>query len=157
MRGKTLAGIVTTAIVVVGAVSVAQGSPDPGPLPPLPAEKAKDPYGPAPYAPYLSGTAELPPAVPATDDPMQAVEAFVQRNRKEADEAIKTLTQERDSLRARLQKVEAALGRWKAVAGALEQSQATAAQPAQAEAVEPAPEAGPSLNDLPPAPGGTPR
>jgi hypothetical protein len=54
---------------------------------------------------------------------MQAVEAFVQRNRKEADEAIKALTQERDSLRARLQKVEAALGRWKAVAGALERSQ----------------------------------
>jgi hypothetical protein len=54
---------------------------------------------------------------------MQAVEAFVQRNRKEADEAIKALTQERDSLRARLQKVEAALGRWKVVASALEQRQ----------------------------------
>ena len=54
---------------------------------------------------------------------MQAVEAFVQRNRKEADEAIKALTKEQDSLRARLQKVEAALGRWNAVAGALERSQ----------------------------------
>jgi hypothetical protein len=142
MRGRTLAGIIAALVVVVGVVSMAQEPPEPSPLPLPAAEEAK--------------AALLPGAAQARDDPMQAVKAFVQRNRKEADEAIKTLTQERDSLRERLQKVEAALGRWKAVAGALEQSQATAAQPVQADAVEPAPEAGPALIDLPLAPGGTP-
>jgi hypothetical protein len=148
----TLAGIITALFVVVGLASMAQGPPESNLLPPPPTEEAKalpEQVGVTPDAPPLPGAAQ--------EDPMQAVEAFVQRNRKEADEAIKALTQERDSLRARLQKVEAALGRWKAVAGALEQSQATAAQPVQADAVEPAPEAGPSLIDLPPALGGTPR
>jgi hypothetical protein len=118
MRGKTLAGTVTTLIVAVGLASMAQGPPEPNLLPPPPTEESKAPpeqIGFTPDAPPLPGA--------APDDPMQDVEAFVQRNRKEADEAIKALTQERDSLRARLQKVETALGRWKAVAGALEQRQ----------------------------------
>jgi hypothetical protein len=118
MRGRMPAGIIAALVVVAGVVSMAQGPPELSPLPLPPSEEAK-----AADAPSLPGTAELPPAVVTTDDPMQAVEAFLQRNRKEADEAIKALTQERDSLRARLQKVEAALGRWKAVAGALEHRQ----------------------------------
>jgi hypothetical protein len=130
MRGKTLAGIITALVVVVGVVSMAQGPPELSPLPPPPTEESKalpEQVGATPDAPPLPGTAVLPPTA-TTDDPVQAVEAFVQRNRKEADDAIMTLTQERDSLRARLQKVEAALGRWKAVAGALERSQAEVAE-----------------------------
>jgi hypothetical protein len=50
---------------------------------------------------------------------MQAVEAFVERTRKEADDSIKALTREADTLRGRLLKVEAALERWKAVAQSL--------------------------------------
>jgi hypothetical protein len=122
MRRWTLAGIIAASVVVIGLASMAQGPPEPNLLPPPPTEESKaipEQVGVTPDA----GTAVLPPTVATTDDPIQAVEAFVQRNRKEADEAIKALTQERDSLRARLQKVEAALGRWKAVAGALEQRQ----------------------------------
>src|SRR4051794_30673321 len=125
MRRWTLAGIVAASVVIIGLASMAQGPPEPNLLPPPPTEESKalpEQVGFTPDAPPLPGTAVLPPTA-TTDDSMQAVEAFVQRNRKEADEAIKTLTQERDSLRERLQKVEAALGRWKAVAGALEQRQ----------------------------------
>ena len=141
MRGRMPVGIIAALVVVVGMVSMAQGPPEPNPLPPPPTEEAK-----AADAPSLPGTAVLPPAVVTTDDPMQAVEAFVQRNRKEADEAIKTLTQERDSLRARLQKVEAALGRWKAVAGALERSQTEVV-----ESTEPQPDT-PNLQPTPGTP-----
>ena len=54
-------------------------------------------------------------------DPMKAVESFLTRNRKEADDSIKALTSEAEVLRGRLQKVEAALARWEAVAGSLNQ------------------------------------
>ena len=75
MRRWTLTGIIAALAVVVGVVSMAQVPPEPSPLPLPTAEEAKAP--------------PLPGAAP--DDPMQAVEAFVQRNRKEADEAIKAL------------------------------------------------------------------
>jgi hypothetical protein len=68
--------------------------------------------------------ASLPsPIDPATEDPMAAVEEFLQRSRREADEKIKALTQEAETLHVRLTKVEAALGRWKAVADSLGQGQ----------------------------------
>jgi hypothetical protein len=54
-------------------------------------------------------------------DPMMAVDAFLTRNRKEADDSIQALTKEAEALRARLQKVEAALARWHHVSEALEQ------------------------------------
>ena len=60
-------------------------------------------------------------AVPVPDDPMGAVDSFLRRSRQEADESIKALTQEAEALKSRLQKVEEALGRWQAVAGALNQ------------------------------------
>jgi hypothetical protein len=73
----------------------------------------------------------LSDAIPATpsDDPMHVVEAFVVRNRKEAAESIETLTKEAELLRARLQKVEAALERWKAVENALRQDAAVPVPP----------------------------
>jgi hypothetical protein len=91
----------------------------------------------------------LPPAEPAAEDPMGAVESFLQRNQKEADDSIKALTQEAEALRARLQKVESALGRWKGVAQALElQSRSGVNSPPpvpQNKLGEPGPEAGPEL------------
>ncbi len=63
--------------------------------------------------------APAPEEVAAGGDPVQAVETFVRRNRQEADTAIKNLTQEAETLRARLAKVEAALARWQVVSAAL--------------------------------------
>src|SRR5690242_21585384 len=121
MWKQALTGLAVAAGLVGGAATLAQ---DPG----------------QPEPPALAGQ----PAAEA--DPMQAVEAFIERGRQEADGAIQALTQERDALRDRLQKVEAALGRWQAVADALEKSQAAPAavepEPAEAPAAGPADEPG---------------
>jgi hypothetical protein len=103
------------------------------------------------------------PLEPAAEDPMGAVESFLQRNQKEADDSIKALTHEAEALRARLQKVESALGRWKGVAQALEQQakSGTSSPPpvAQGTAVAPVSESPPPILPkdegpflLPPAP-----
>jgi hypothetical protein len=63
----------------------------------------------------------------AGDDPMAAVDSFLDRNRKEADDSIKALSREAEALRARLQKVEAALARWQTVSAALSQGLAPTA------------------------------
>ena len=68
-----------------------------------------------PTAPNL----QLVPGAMPTDDPVQAVEAFVAKNRKEAEEAIDRLTKEAEALCARLEQVEAALVRWTALDKAL--------------------------------------
>ena len=97
---------------ISGAV---QANPVPGGLPP---------FGLPPTGPVVPET--LPPQsltpAPTADDPVETVEQFVERSRQEADEAIKALTQERDDLRVRLQKVETALQRWQQVAEALKPS-----------------------------------
>jgi hypothetical protein len=53
-------------------------------------------------------------------DPEAAAFGFVERTTKEADDAIKALAKEAETLRARLQKVEAGLTRWQAVKTSLE-------------------------------------
>jgi hypothetical protein len=65
------------------------------------------------------------PTEPGQDaeDPMVAVETFLRRNRKEAEDSIQALSREAEALRARLSKVEAALARWQSVAGALNPGQ----------------------------------
>jgi len=69
-----------------------------------------------------------PEPSPAKADPVATVETFVERNRKEAESAIQTLTTEADNLKARLTKVEAALVRWQNFSRALNADQ-PAAQP----------------------------
>jgi hypothetical protein len=59
----------------------------------------------------------------AAEDPMVAVETFLRRNRKEAEDSIQALNREAEALRGRLAKVEAALARWQSVAGALKPGQ----------------------------------
>ena len=66
---------------------------------------------------------------PIAEDPMAEVDSFLDRNRKEADEAIKSLSAEAETLKARLQKVEAALARWQAVAGALNEGNPSLVEP----------------------------
>ncbi|WP_020466734.1 hypothetical protein [Singulisphaera acidiphila] len=52
---------------------------------------------------------------------MDDLKAFHQQSRQKAEDHIKALTKEAETLRARLQKVEAALEGWKALSIALEQ------------------------------------
>ena len=132
MRNRILAmsGVVLACLGGVVALAQQPGI-SPQPLrPPVadPAPIALPPPGP-PQAGVLVG--EPLPAAPT--DPTQSVEQFVQRSRKEADDAIKALTQEREALHARLQKVEAALQRWQQVADALN----PAAPPAEMRAEAP--------------------
>lgn len=109
---------------VVGAVEI-----HPLPVQPNPAEAKRwrsrlDPQAkPASESqPGLSESANpLPEARPAPgiEDPSATVDAFLQRNRKEADDSIQALNREAEALRARLARVEAGLVRWRAVSAAL--------------------------------------
>ena len=60
---------------------------------------------------------------PAQADPVQSVENFVERNRKEAENAIQNLTTEAENLKDRLTRVEKALVRWQAFSRALNTDQ----------------------------------
>lgn len=68
--------------------------------------------------------AAQPSPAPASgvEDPEKAAQEFVERTRKEADSAIKSLTAEAEILRARLKKVESGLHRWQALHAALDQT-----------------------------------
>ena len=111
----------------------------------------------------------LPRGEPSTnaEDRMAAYDGFMSRSRKEVDESIQSLSREAVLLKARLQSVEAALVRWQAVAGALDQASGAASisptvtEPAQLEPIPsgpalpqsslPAAEIGPKLPS-PPSP-----
>jgi hypothetical protein len=130
MRKRRLAAAVQACGLVGGVVTLAQG---PAELPPPPVEQgplpAADPPRPLPREAGVGRPQE---------DPMQTVEAFVLRGRKEAEGAIDTLAKEAETLRARLLKVEAALERWKMVEGAL-----------KGEASVPSHELSPQLESIP--------
>ncbi len=73
------------------------------------------------------GLVRLPsPAGPANDDPVQSARAFVERNRKEAQDELKKLKEEAERLRTRLGKVEAGIRRWEALLAALDTSEQVA-------------------------------
>ena len=87
---------------------------DPAPAP----TPAADPQiAPANVPPEVRSAALEPAA--AQVDPVEAVETFVERNRKEAEGAIHSLAEEAENLKNRLAKVESALGRWQSFARAL--------------------------------------
>ena len=69
--------------------------------------------------------------VPGKLDPVDSVETFVERNRKEAESAIQTLSIEAETLKTRLAKVETALTRWQSFSRALNADQ-PASQPSVA-------------------------
>lgn len=153
MRGRTLFGIVTALVVVAGVATLAQDSSpaqDPSPpetvdLAPAPPLAAQDPPDVEPAADVLeSPPAPGPSSVP--DDPMEDVDGFIQRSREEAAGKIATLTEERERLRERLRKVEAALAKWSAVNEALERGDTAEVGPQELLPVEPSLETG----DLPP-------
>jgi hypothetical protein len=96
------------------APALALPDPEPNPLPPaLPTPTT---------APKDTTAAWTPEGTLA--DPEGAAKAFVERSQKEADEAITALSKEAETLRARLEKVEAGLARWQAVKESLGSSNA---------------------------------
>ncbi len=95
--------------------------PEPNPLPPalpIPAD------APVPADAPAAATAVTWTPEGTLADPEGAAKAFVERSQKEADEAITALGKEAETLRARLQKVEAGLARWQAVKESLGSSAA---------------------------------
>ena len=94
-----------------------ENTKDATPFPVVPGDPAGLPDGSPPSRVAMPGD-NLPQAAEA--DPILAVETFVLRNRKEADDSIKSLTLEAEALRARLAKVEAALARWQGLSTALD-------------------------------------
>jgi hypothetical protein len=89
------------------------------------------PVPPLPPAPVVSAHSplELEPAsgLPApgeSDDPEKKVQAFVEQNRKVAETQLKNLRDEAETLRARLQKVEAGIRRWESLLTALQTNEA---------------------------------
>lgn len=81
---------------------------------------------------------------PAPEDPDKAAEAFMNQTRAQADGQIKALTTEAEQLRARLKKVESAIGRWQSLRAALD------LKPVQGQALAPPPAAEPALAPVSP-------
>jgi hypothetical protein len=85
-------------------------------LPPAPVVSARSPF-------ELDPSSGLPPAA-ESDDPEKNVQAFVEQNRKVAETQLKSLRDEAEKLRTRLQKVEAGIHRWETLLTALQTSEA---------------------------------
>ena len=111
-------------------------APGPAPTPAPPAAEAapllppgSDSQTAVPAPVVTSGsTLELAPVAgnPSpgeTDDPEKNVRAFVEQNRKVAESRLKSLKDEAEKLRSRLQKVEAGIKRWEALLTALQTSE----------------------------------
>lgn len=118
MRRTTLTAFCLALTLMAGVGVLAQRppvvAPPPGEdvlLPPA----IPNPLPPAQEAAPTAGSSVL-----SRDNPMDEVEAFVEESRKKADATIAKLTKEAETLRARLEQVDAALERWKTVAAGLE-------------------------------------
>lgn len=97
----------------------------------------------------------LPPLSPrrtdssAGEDPIAKLDAFMDRNRKEADDSIKSLTREASDLRVRLQKIETALARWQNVSQSLNQDSKLSIANPQDPQLEPVDPSSPDLRPIP--------
>ncbi|WP_435005094.1 hypothetical protein P12x_002985 [Tundrisphaera lichenicola] len=149
MRMRWMAGLVgASAVILATAATLAQRPMSPAPTPLNSVETKRWRSSNDPLVLEVNGpTSELAGPV----DPMEVVEAFLDRNRKEADESIRALNEEAEALRARLAKVEAALGRWQSIAGALQVEVREAPAPpgpepaaAQLDPIEPPPALAPA-------------
>jgi hypothetical protein len=125
MRRRMLAAAFMAVALVGGVVVLAQKPEPESDSKPLPAPTVEAPPQDAigiaqePALEVAVPQVRAQEAVRPPDDPMQEVEQFVTQNRKRAEDSIKSLSQEAETLRARLQKVEAAIERWKALEEAL--------------------------------------
>jgi hypothetical protein len=110
------------------ADKAAEPSPAPTPIPQdsapsVPREAAPPQGSPATVTDGGAVVVASSPADPANDDPEQNARAFVERNRKEAQDELKKLKEEAERLRTRLGKVEAGIRRWESLLAALERSE----------------------------------
>jgi hypothetical protein len=153
MHRRWIVGLaVVVGILLIGrAVSLAQREAKVLSLNPQTSARWTQPGQPAPAR--IVNDDGLPRAEPAAnaEDRMAAFDGFLGRSRKEVDESIQSLSQEEEKLKARLQNVQSALVRWRAVAGALDQASGGAmivpapeAEPAQLEPIAPSPAAPPA-------------
>jgi hypothetical protein len=106
----------------------AEPSLAPAPLPQdsapsAPAESAPPQVAPSTVTGIGAAVVVSSPADPANDDPDQNARAFVERNRKEAQDELKKLKEEAERLRTRLGKVEAGIRRWDSLLAALDNSE----------------------------------
>ncbi len=104
-----------------GAANRGRRPQDSAPSPPLRLTEPQ-PAPPPTAAGPVDPTAPSPPG-PANDDPEQNARAFVERNRKEAQDELKKLKEEAERLRARLGKVEGGIRRWEALLRSLDNSE----------------------------------
>jgi hypothetical protein len=142
MRGRQALTVRIIAAAGIAALGIAALAPrlwaqKPEDRPSTTPAPAPDPKADPLPLPSVADSDPLPPAIAAPAgftpegtlaDPEGAAKAFVDRSQKEADEAVTALSKEAESLRARLQKVEAGLARWQAVKESL--GSTAAARPA---------------------------
>lgn len=143
----TIAGVIASVALIgwVGRISWAQDGARKEPTPAAPAEELKPVPAsapldlPPPTAPdatpfQLPSTPGAPPPIdptasspagPTNDDPEKNARAFVEQNRKVAQDELKKLKDEAERLRTRLGKVEGGIRRWEALLAALENSEKT--------------------------------
>lgn len=88
----------------------------PPPVADQPAKASGDLLPAPPESPQPTAAPEPTPS----EDPEQVAKAYVEKTRREAEAAIKTLREEQNTLRERLKKVEAALQRWEALKAAVD-------------------------------------
>lgn len=140
MRRRRIAGLVLALGLVSGIATLAQ-RPDreePSPILPPPIHSDVNTLPQPEYAqpadvpnptresrpPARTRSSRLPAPTTRTEptrseDPLQAVDAFMEKSREQAEASIKTLTAEAEALRSQLRKVEAAIAKWETVAQAL--------------------------------------
>jgi hypothetical protein len=141
-QGTTPAALVPPPIIFgkespksVPSQPLSAASPEPRPL-------SEQPIGTKTTLP--EGAVEAnPPTTSENEDPAKAAQDFVEQNQKVAETQLKNLRDEEAKLRARLQKVEAAIKRWEALVSALNVS-------ATAQTVVSSPNFGPRLSADPP-------
>lgn len=104
--------------------------PPPSSEPPVPfADEGPQPLaGKPPAAPRID-TPDPSLSGPESDDPEKKARAFVEQNRRVAQDELKKLKDEAERLRTRLGKVEGGIRRWEALLAALENGE-TAKRPA---------------------------
>ena len=122
--------IATTAVVAEAPVATAP--PVSTDAPASPADAAISPANGTRVVPVAADTTPTPTPAPASPgpataklDPVDSVETFVERNRKEAAAAIDSLSTEAENLKSRLVRVESALARWQSFSRALNADQPT--------------------------------
>jgi hypothetical protein len=98
--------------------------PEPSPQPGLPPGSDLPPPGPAPAPVVVRTPCAVEPGIASpgaaeTDDPEKNAQAFIDQNRKVAEAQLKSLKEEAEKLRSRLQKVDAGIQRWESLLAAL--------------------------------------